>query len=41
MQTMSYIHSDVPAGMELRAWRRTAERKQRRRMRIHRPRRRH
>jgi hypothetical protein len=38
METMNYIHCDVPAGMDLREWRRTQERKRRRRLRLHLPR---
>jgi hypothetical protein len=41
METMSYIHCDVPAGIGLREWRRTAARGQRRRFRLHLPRHRH
>jgi hypothetical protein len=41
METMSYIECDVPAGMDLRQWRRATERKQRRRLRLRLPRRRH
>jgi hypothetical protein len=37
METMSYIQCDVPAGMNLREWRRTSARARRRRFRIHLP----
>ena len=41
METMSYIHCDVPTGMELREWRRATAPKHRRFLRLHLRRRRH
>ena len=39
MESMSYIESDVPAGMALRDWRRMTAPAKRRRLRLHLPRR--
>lgn len=38
MENMSYIHCDVPAGMELREWRRANAVRRRRFFRLHLPR---
>jgi hypothetical protein len=35
METMSYIHCDVPAGMGLREWRKATAPRQRRFLRLH------